>query len=146
METRPINYHNLTEDSAGMKYILLEPYTYYSKRYDKNIDLERFMKSDGATGFIDIGADRFTARIFNWLREKIHGAFARVKSAWFFVHDKICNTGRWSDGTKITNWQASMVAFDILRADGWVILAAPVHFFTFLFGGGEAKKNGMFRL
>ena len=119
---------------------------YYSERYSKSITLEEDMWSDGATGFIDLGADKFMSRSVMWIRNNLHHMAGYVKSAWFFVHDKICNTGLWDDGTKIDNWTASTVAYDILYADGYKILAVLVWLGTYLFGGGEARKNGMRRI
>jgi len=67
---------------------------YYSKRYGKYIDVERGFPSDGATGAIDI------------------------KSGGWWVHDKICTTWKFSDGTTRTNFQASSILSDILRKEG----------------------------
>jgi hypothetical protein len=65
---------------------------------------------------------------------------------FWWVHDALCDTGRWEDGTRATNWQIAMVAKDIMEEEGhwirdfWWFLA------MFLLGGGEARKNGMIHL
>lgn len=103
-------------------YVALMPFSYYSKRYGKHVHIPQGMDSDGATGAWDI------------------------TSLGWWVHDRLCNTGQWGDGTRCTNWQASMVLFDILRSEGrwwrdhWWLWS------TFLFGGGKCRKNGLFRL
>ena len=103
-------------------YRLNFPGRYFSKRYKKWVALEIDFFSDGATGAIDI---------FSW--------------AWW-VHDKLCNTGKWADGSRLTNWQASWVLADILWSEGRYFRAVYWWFATFLGGGGDARKNGMFFL
>ncbi len=134
------------EKAEGGGYVLLEDYKYYSKRYNRTITLRKRMWSDGATGFIDLGSTGFWARVFTWLKKKIHKIAHSFKSAWFFVHDQICNEGMWDDGTLIDNWTASTVAGDILWVDGWRLLSVPVWWATYLFGGGKARENGMRRV
>ncbi len=70
--------------------------------------------------------------------------------------------GQWDDGTKMTNWQLSRVFADIIRDEaftnirnstgfcmttrnivGWAVLPTTRFWGTWLFGGGEARKNGM---
>jgi len=92
---------------------------YYSPRYNRSVTIDVGYYSDGATGAIDIESN-----------------------AWW-VHDVLCNTGKWDDGTKCTNWQASMVLSDILHDEGRLIRARTWFAATWLFGGGEARKNGM---
>ena len=103
-------------------YHRLKELDYYSPRYRKHVIVEKGFASDGATGAEDI-----------------------YSNSWW-VHDKICATGKWSDGSRITNWQASMVLHDVLKAEGWQVRAVGWFVATFLFGGGEARKNGMFHL
>lgn len=107
-------------DSDGRRwYVRDSAFVYRSERYGKSITVPAEYRSDGATGGTDI-----------------------LSEAWW-VHDVACDTGQWDDGTPITNWQASRVLGDILmserrpfRAVGWMLV-------TFLFGGGEARRNGM---
>lgn len=75
-------------------YILDEAYVYTSPRYGKKVILSKGMLSDGATGAMDI-----------------------VSLAWW-VHDKLCNTMRWADGTPCSRWQGSNVISDILKSEG----------------------------
>jgi hypothetical protein len=96
---------------------------YYSRRYNKWVAVYTTDKpSDGATGAIDI-----------------------CSNSWR-IHDKLCDTGVWEDGTKVTNWQASMVIYDILEQEGRHIRKHYWKWATFLFGGGECRKNGMLNL
>jgi hypothetical protein len=107
---------------STIKYYHAGIYSYYSQRYNRSITVPDRYPSDGATGAVDIDS----------------------KSWW--VHDVMCDRGTWDDGSPITNWQASCVISDILydegrwtRSLGWLVA-------TFSFGGGECRKNGMFRL
>jgi hypothetical protein len=59
------------------------------------------------------------------------------------VHDKLCKTGKWDDGTKITNWQCSQVLQDVLTEEGRKWQGRRWFWATLAFGGGEARKNGM---
>ena len=127
-------------------YELLEAHTYFSPRYNRSITCPKGMWSDGATGFIDLGADKLMARIWNWFRKRIHHVSTKVSPEWFLVHDQICYTGKWDDGALIDNWTASTVAGDILWSEGWRFWSVPVWWATYLFGGGEARKNGMRRI
>jgi len=116
-------------DDPPFKYQLIDKIDYYSKRYNKYINVPKGYKSDGATGAIDI-----------------------EDSISWWVHDKLCDTGMFSDNTRCTNWQASVILSDILRSEWGInkplrILRAYAWLpATFLFGGGEARKNGMFTL
>jgi len=112
-----------------------------NRRY---ITAEKGMWSDGATCFIDLGTNGLIPTILAWIRNRMHHMLGNVKSGWFFVHDKACNTGLWDSGEEMSNWQASTVAGDILYNDGWRFLSVAVWWVTFGLGGGEARKNGMF--
>lgn len=116
-----ITYIKLNESTEnGLIYKAITGYDYYSKRYKKHVEILPGMLSDGATGAFDI-----------------------ISDAWW-VHDKICNTGVWADGSKVTNFQCSMVLSDILRSEGRLFRSFGWFFATFLFGGGKARENGMF--
>ena len=104
------------------KYFCPQTFTYDSDRYGKSVTVKKDYASDGATGASDI----------------------YTKSWW--VHDVLCDTGKWDDGTLCTNWQASMVLSDILKSEGRNIRSKTWLVATFLFGGGKARKNGMFKL
>ena len=79
------------------------------------------MRSDGATGAFDLNS----------------------KSWW--VHDRLCNTGLFDDGSKCSNLQASTIIYDILKNEGRWFRARTWFAATLLFGGGECRKNGMFK-
>lgn len=102
------------------KYRLDKAITYYSKRLKKHITVPAGYISDGATGAMDISS-----------------------RAWW-VHDILCDRGETDDGTKISNWQCSCVLHDILKEEGRYWQAKRWGAATWLFGGGEARKNGMF--
>lgn len=103
-------------------YKLLSFYRYNSKRYNKTILLSQGNRSDGATGALDI------------------------PSCGWWVHDALCNSGQWEDGTRLTNWQCSTVLHDILKSEKRYIRSIRWFVWTFLFGGGECRKNGMIKL
>lgn len=103
-------------------YVLDNEINYYSRRYHHWVRVPIGYLSDGATGAFDIFSD-----------------------GWW-VHDKLCDTGSWHDGSLLTNWQASMVLSDILWREGRYFRAFGWLFATFLFGGGKARKNGMFSI
>jgi len=102
-----------------MSYVRDKAFTYSSDRYHKSVTVPKGYVSDGATWAIDIKSD-----------------------SWW-VHDKLCDTGRWDDGSACSNWQASTVLSDILRHEGRYIRAQYWRIFTWLFGGGQARTNGM---
>jgi hypothetical protein len=103
----------------NMEYILPKTIKYYSPRYKKWITVPEGYASDGATGAIDI-----------------------YSRSWW-IHDKLCDTGKFDDGTPCTNWQASKVLSDVLAEEGHWLRAQYWFTFTWLFGGGEARENGM---
>lgn len=99
------------------KYTLKYPIFYRSERYQKNVFVPKGYKSDGATGAMDI-----------W-------------SEGWWVHDRLCDTGKWEDGTPCTNWQASTVLSDILKSEGRWVRARYWFLATLLFGGGKCREN-----
>ena len=106
---------------VGDGYVALLDYCYHSPRYKRSITVKAGMYSDGATWARDVASD-----------------------AWW-VHDVACRYGRWDDGQKISNWQASSVLYDILRRDGFWFRAPFWRLATFLFGGGAARFRGEIR-
>ena len=106
-----------------MKYSAPERIVYFSPRYEKTVTVPKGYLSDGASG----------------------PASDIMSNAWW-VHDVMCDTGKWDDGTPCTNWQASQVLHDILKSEGRWIRCLTWKWATFLFGGSAARKNGMFRL
>ena len=95
-------------------------FTYYSAGYDKFITVPAGYPSDGATGARDINS-------LSW-----------------WVHDVLCDFGVFDDGTPCTNWQASTILSDILKAEGRWFRARSWFIMTWLLGGGKARDNGMY--
>jgi len=122
MKESVFDYVNIiyNKDSDTVGYLVHTEYKYYSKRYKKWVVAHVDFPSDGATGALDINS-------FAWL-----------------LHDKLCVTGVFEGGTVCNNWQASMVCSDILKRDGFWFRARTWKYMTWSFGGGEARKNGMF--
>lgn len=100
-------------------YTLNKTIVYFSPRYGKTITVEAPYDSDGATGAMDI------------------------TSRGWWVHDKLCDTGRWDDGTPLSNWQCSQVLQDIMTEEGRKWQGIRWFWATWLIGGGMARKNGM---
>mgnify|MGYP000630768381 CR=1 FL=1 len=122
-EIKPfLDYEELSDvDKAvtGKKYRLLTPRRYYSKKHRKWVFLEKGFLSDGATGAFDI---------HSW--------------AWW-IHDKLCEDGTWADGTPCNNFQASTVLGIILAKEKRYLRSIYWWWATWLVGGGQARKNGM---
>jgi len=98
-----------------------EEFTYYSKRYNKRITVLFDEKSDGASGAFDIDSD-----------------------SWW-VHDTAKKYQVWDDGSKITNWQASFVIYDLLLKEDYYI-RARTWFITTLAWGSIVKKNPLAKI
>ena len=96
----------------------------FMTRYGKSISITAAegYRSDGATWAYDLNS----------------------KSWWF--HDYLCDFGIFDDGSKCTNWQASMIIYDILKSEGKWFRARTWFLGTLIGGGGECRKNGMFTL
>ena len=111
--------HYLELTGKTYRWILEETFTYHSERYAHDVTCRKGMLSDGATGALDI-----------------------VSQGWW-VHDQLCNTGQWDDGTLVNNWQASRVLGDILRGEGRWARSKYWFWATWFFGGDKARVNGM---
>lgn len=111
--------HRFDGDKEQVYYTVTREFRYYSVRYRKLIICQVGMDSDGATSAIDINS-------MGWL-----------------VHDKLCDTGTFADGSKCNNWQASMILSDILAEEGRWFRSKTWLFSTWLFGGGKARDNGL---
>ena len=105
---------------SGKPYALCSPVCYLSERYKKHVFMRAGYRSDGATGGSDV-----------------------VSLAWF-VHDKLCETGVFRDGTPCTVWQASRILSDILHEEGRHAREKIWFLPTLLFGGGKCRDNGIF--
>ena len=113
-------------------YILCKDIKYYSPRYKKHVYVPWGRESDGATGAKDLKGD---------IRCLKDGEPFMASESWW-VHDELCLIGMWADGTKVSNWQASMVLRDILKAEGHSFRARTWTWATFIFGGWKLKFNG----
>lgn len=101
-------------------YVNDKEFTYHCTRYNKHITVPINYHSDGATGARDID------------------------SKCWWVHDVLCEYGKFNDGTKCTNWQASTILSDILKSEGRWFRARSWFIATWLLGGGKARDNGMY--
>ena len=127
---------SIVEDGGKIWYKLNEPFTYHSARYGKDVTCGDRPKalSDGATNACDI------------------------TSRGWWVHDELCDTGIFDDGTLCSNWQASQILQDIMVEEsptkGWERYRPSSRYWqskrwfwaTWLLGGGEARKNGMLKV
>lgn len=129
--------HRIGNFDKKKPYMNLQQINYFSERYQKTVIVRIGFQSDGATGAIDIDGPHPVLYDDGKTHEIRH-----VSRAWL-VHDKICETGCWSDGTPLNNWQCSMVIKDILKSEGRWLRDFWWGAFTWLIGGGEARKNGM---
>jgi len=105
---------------VGDGYEVTKTYRYHSSRYDKHITIHDGFFTDGATMVPD----------------------PPNTDAWV-IHDHICRYGVWDDGSKIDNWTASTIFYDVLIRDGYHGMASMGRIGTWLLGGGAARKNGM---
>ena len=116
-----------------LEYELSQHIEYYSKRYNRTISVPIGRESDGATGAKDLEGP------IKCLKD---GEPFEASESWW-VHDEGCITGKWDDGTPLTNWQLSWVLRDILKSEGHGFRKCTWLFMTFLFGGGKARKNSL---
>jgi hypothetical protein len=105
-------------ENGGMKYKLLYPINYFSRRYAKWVHVPAGRLSDGATGAKDLP----------------------TSTSWW-VHDELCRNACFADSSPCTAWQASMVLRDILSAEGYHLRARYWTWFTFLFGSWINKAK-----
>lgn len=95
----------------GKGYRLHAPIVYHSPRYCKLVTVEAGFVSDGGSG----------------------PAEDIVSEAWW-VHDKLCTTWKFDDGTPCSNRQASLVLYDILKREGRWFRARSWFLATWLYG------------
>lgn len=121
----PIGIRYIKHHEVGVEiekpYELRTSFVYRSWRYGgRQIAMREGDRSDGATGAWDI------------------------KSAAWWVHDRVCDFPYWDDGTPITAWQAASILSEILAYEGrW----ARAHYWrasTFMLGCHNTRKNGWF--
>lgn len=114
----------------GRGYRLREEIHYHSERYGKACTVEKGFVSDGGSGPAE-----------------------DIVSRGWWVHDKLCTTWAWDDGTPCSNRQASAVLYDILKSEGrwfrartWFLatwLFGPIRFWRL--GRGRASASGRAR-
>lgn len=90
-----LDFEMCADADGNTCYRLLSDIVYTSHRYGgKTVTCFAGENFDGATGATDI-----------------------VSKSWF-VHDKVCKTHKWDDGTECTNLQRSYILHDILMKEG----------------------------
>ena len=90
-----VSYRLVHLPAGRVRYVLLLPLVYVSPRYGKWVKLPPGYESDGASG-----------------------PAQDVCSVSWWVHDFMCETQRWGDGSPCSGWQRSMVLHDILLEEG----------------------------
>ena len=98
------------------KYILLEDISYTSKD-GKTLSCQCGELSNGADSAIDLCPEAF------------------------FLHDKGCVTGKWDDGSAMTNYECSTMYSTVLWKNGHWLPALYRFPATFLFGGNKCREN-----
>jgi hypothetical protein len=104
------------QGNPNKPWVLMADFIYRSPRYGKTLTARTGYRSDGAS---------FIARDV-------------MTRAWV-VHDRATDDPRWDDGTVCTRWQSSTVCYDILREDGYRVIAPVWWIGTWL--GGLGKPN-----
>lgn len=108
-------------------YVNPQEIAYHSERYGKTVTVPKGYVSDGATGAIDLCPEAFM--VHDWLCGNWVGYGPRPP------------VGRWDDGFKLTNFQASTIYSDILRENGFWFVALGRWTATYLFGGTLIKER-----
>lgn len=145
-----IKYSKLDDDPDGYKYILDEDYVYYSRTFNRTKTLKKGMKSDGATGVRDVGAEetgwrKLWAKFIVWFLNtqfgyKLSLVTGKLTAAWY-VHDGFCEDPYWDDGTPVSNFIASCILAAILYTDLYRVEAYLWWVGTFFFGGELIKEK-----
>lgn len=104
-------FEHLTFHESG-GYTVVKEIKYYSERYQKYVTVPVGFPTDGATCFPDI------------------------ESFFWTVHDWLVNGkgNDFDDGSHCSNWNASMIAADILWAEKRYLLAPVVFVGVWVFG------------
>lgn len=89
-------------------YRLFRSISYYSKRYNKTVTAPAGFEMDGATGATDITTRGWI--FHDWLTAS-------------GLNPDLKGTKHWDDGTPCSRWQSSVVLYDCLREDGYVVRA-----------------------
>ncbi len=110
-------------DENGYKYTLVtDTLMYTCPRTQRTVTVYSGYGSDGATGAIDI------------------------RSSSWWIHDRVCKTGEWDNGDKMTNLEASTILSRILWEENHKFRSGYWFFSTLAFGGDKARDNGIFKL
>jgi len=112
---------NIKIKFVGDGYETVGAYKAYIKMFNRHIDVPDRMYSDGATSAPDL----------------------KHTDSWL-IHDAVCRYGKWADGTLISNFVASTILATELWKDGYRKESFYWWWATYLKGGGQARKNGMF--
>ncbi len=107
----------LTKTESG--YVVSSAIYYYSRTYKRDIKINKGFESDGATFYWDL------------------------HSIFWIVHDYLKVERQWKDGTHCSNWQASVVAFEILISEDRYIHAPIVFTGTLLWGYTKQFFKGL---
>ena len=92
-------------------YTLLENVFWRDPKTGKYIVARKGESYDGATGAIDILGD---------VKAERAGQVVNVSKSWV-LHDVVCRTGRWSDGSKISEYDKARILGVALRQEGrWI--------------------------
>ncbi len=120
--------------SRPLRYQICKSHKYYSKRYGKTVSTPALFPTDGATGAVDV--DGKIEAYDTWNDSKV----VYVSLSWV-IHDQLCNTGKFDDGTPCTNWQASTILSDILWSERRWFRTVYWWPMTYLLGGGKCRDN-----
>lgn len=122
------DYYNIPQVKALLKiiYEFLTRYKYISER-----EIIYVCRYTGNTATVPIGM-KSDGATFVW----------DIKSDSWWVHDKLCDTGTWDDGTPVTAFEASRVLGTILWQEERWFRSVYWGIGTFLFGCDKAKANG----
>jgi hypothetical protein len=110
-------YLYLTESGKYQAYN--KPDDYFSKRYKKRLSINVSEEFNGADFYFDL-------------------------NSWFWPwHDVAKRDRKWSDGTHLSNFKASVIAFDILISENRYIHAPIVFTGTLLWGYTKQFFKGL---
>lgn len=143
-----IKYDRLPDNDGGMKWVCTSDHVSRIPYLGWFVLIPKDRESDGATWARDLGAEE---RGWRKLWSTVVSYFMdtpkdKITDAWF-CHDEICLNGYVAiNGTKVlvSNFSCSLCLSLLLWRDGYKMESFTWFFATFLFGGGKARKNGMF--
>lgn len=110
-------YLFITENNKYQVY--KKPEDYFSKRYKKRLSMNLNDEFNGADYYFDI-------------------------NSWFWPwHDVAKRDGKWKDGSHCSNWQASVICWDVLVSENRYIHAPIVFTGTLLWGYTKQFFKGL---